>query len=682
MTATRVNPAIFEWNGSMGLPEFERIDSSDFEPAFQPRALERDRAEIDAIAGDPSEPTFSNTIDALELSGPDLNRVSSLFWNLVGADADKELKALQTRIAPVLSRHGSETAMNARLFKRIDALWQRHDELELNTERFRVLERMWKRFVRAGAALDPAKQERLSEVSARLAELGARFSQNLLADEADWTMAVEDEAVLDALPADLVSAMASAARQRNRSGHVVTTSRSMITPFLTFCPDRTLREEAFRAWTSRGARGGETDNREIVVEILQLRRERAELLGYRNFATFKLEDQMARRPGDVMALLEEVWEHAVARAAEEEADLREVAQAEGANHAIAPWDWAYYAEKVREERFDFDAAELKPYLTLENVIAAAFETATRLFGLRFREDRDTPRYHRDVRVFEVLNADGSHRAVFVGDYFARPSKRSGAWMSAFQGQRKLGSAQSPIVVNVCNFARADEGPSLISFDDARTLFHEFGHALHGILSNVTYPSLAGTAVARDFVELPSQLYEHWLTVPDVLMRHALHMETGEPMPRELLDKVLAAQTFNAGFDAVEFTASALVDMAFHTAPEPPADPDAFEREKLAALGMPDAITMRHRTPHFAHVFAGDGYSAGYYSYMWSEVLDADAFGAFEEAGDPFDPRLARRLREHIYAIGGSVAPEEAYQAYRGRMPTPEAMLMKRGLKAA
>ena len=678
---TRVNPAIFDWQGPMGLPEFDRIDSEDFAAAFD-AALERDRAEVDAIAERDEAPTFDNTVVALELSGRDLGRTSGLFWNLVGADSDDVLRAEQTRIAPVLSRHASQTASNTALFARIDALWQRRDELNLNTERFRVLERLWKGFVRSGAALEPDDQARLADVSARLAELGAQFGQNLLADERDWHMSVEDEAVLDALPANLRSAMRSAAEERDLAGHVVTTSRSIITPFLTFCPDRALREEAFRAWTSRGERGGDTDNRALVREILALRKERAALLGYRDFASFKLEDQMARRPDNVVSLLEEVWSHALPRAREEEAALREAMRAEGVNHDVAPWDWAFWSEKVRQRRFDFDEAELKQYLALDNMIAAAFDTATRLFGVTFREDRDTPRYHPDVRVFEVVNPDGSHRAVFMGDYFARPSKRSGAWMSAFRSQHRLDEGQTPIVVNVCNFAKASGRPTLLSFDDARTLFHEFGHALHGIMSDVTHPSVAGTAVARDFVELPSQLYEHWLSVPDVLHEHARHVETGEPMPEALLDKVLAAQTFNAGFDAVEFTASALVDMAYHTAPEVPDDPMAFERAELERLDLPAAITMRHRTPHFAHVFSGDGYSAGYYSYMWAEVLDADAFEAFREAGDPFDPGTARRLREHVYSIGGAAAPEETYQAFRGRMPTPNAMLEKRGLKAA
>ena len=405
MTISLVNPAVFDWTGAMGLPEFERIDSTDFEPAFEV-ALDENRHEIDAIAASDDEPTFANTIDALELSGAKLARVSALFWNLVGADSDDVLRSVQTRIAPRLSRHASQTAMNAKLFARIETLWRRRDELDLNTERFRVLERTRKRFVRSGAALPKAEQEELAEVSARLSELGARFSQNLLRDEREWFMPVEDEAVLAALPASLRAVMAAAARERAVDGHVVTTSRSVITPFLAACPDRELRREAFEAWTSRGARGGETDNRALIEEILALRQRRAKLLGYRNFAEFKLEDQMARRPAAVLELLEEVWGHAVARARDEEAALAAKAAESGEAHDIAPWDWAFYTEKVRAERFSFDQAEVKPYLALENMLAAAFETASRLFGLSFREDRDTPRYHRDVRVFEVLNADG------------------------------------------------------------------------------------------------------------------------------------------------------------------------------------------------------------------------------------------------------------------------------------
>jgi len=680
---TGIDGAMFDWDGPGGLPRFERIASDDFEPAFD-IALETARAEIDAISADPDEPTFDNTITALELAGRKLGRVSSLFRNLLGANADPVLQALEKAIAPRLSRHASRTAADSALFARVDDLWSRRDDLELSIERTRVLERIRTNFVRGGATLDDADRAELADLLARLSELGAVFGQNLLADERDWTLPVEGEAVLDALPESLRSAMRGAARERGLDGHLVTTSRSLMTPFLSFCPDRSLRERAFAGWTSRGARGGTTDNRTIIPEILALRARRAALLGYPSFAAFKLEDQMAGTPDAVLALLERVWAHAVPAAEEERAALERCAADDGAEHAIAPWDWAFYAAKVRRKRFALDPAALAPHFSLEAMIGAAFDVASRLFGLRF-ERRDWPAYHPDVRVWEVRAEDGTHRALFLGDYFARPSKRSGAWMGALRVQHGLPSGdtagQRPFVVNVMNFARPNEGePALLSFDDARTLFHEFGHALHGMLSDVVYPSVAGTAVARDFVELPSQLYEHWLTVPDVLSEHARHVVTGEPLSPEVLESLLATRTHEAGFDAVEFTASALMDIVYHTTdPERIGDVDAFEHAELERFGMPEGVTMRHRSPHFAHVFTGDGYSSGYYSYLWSEVLDADAFVAFDEAGSAFDPRTARRLRDEIYARGGSRPERDSYLAFRGAMPNPDAMLRNRGL---
>ncbi len=693
---SKVNEALFSWNGPMGLPEFDRISSKDFAVAFD-LALQRDRARINQIADNSEEPTFENTIDALEASGDeaddsrasseDLSRVSALFWNLIGADSDDVLRELERDIAPKMSRHMSETSSNKNLFRRVDSLWQNRSDLGLTLEQERVLERRWKGFVRGGAALDDAGQQRLAAINARLAELGAGFSQNILADEKDWVLVIESEDGLTGLPDTLRSAMAEAASERGHAGkHAVTLSRSIIEPFLTFSEKRDLREEAFKAWIARGENGGATDNRAHVREIVALRQEKANLLGYESFADFKLENQMAKKPGAVTDLLEKVWDKALDKAEQEEKDLAELIAESGANHDVAPWDWRHYSEKLRARKFDFDEAELKPYLALENIIDAAFDVANRLFGIIISERKGIHAYHPDVRVFEVTNPDGSHRAVFIGDYFARPSKRSGAWMSGFQSQHRLPVrggkiGETPIIVNVMNFAKAAQGEqTLLSMDDARTLFHEFGHALHGILSDVTYPSVAGTAVARDFVELPSQVYEHWLTVPEVLSKHARHMETGEPIPLGLLEKVLAATTFNAGFGAVEFTASALVDMEFHKAHDKPIeDVVAFEQQTLENLGMPKAIAMRHRTPHFAHVFSGDGYSAGYYSYMWSEVLDADAFSAFEEKGDPFDTDLARRLHDHIYSAGGAVDPEDTYLAFRGKMPSPDAMIEKRGL---
>ncbi|MFD0916568.1 M3 family metallopeptidase [Pseudahrensia aquimaris] len=678
-----VNPHIFQWNGPLGLPEFDKIASTDFKEAFD-HALTLDRAHIDAIADNGAEPTFENTIEALEgahdANAEALSRVASIYWNLVGADSNDDLRAIEGDIASRLSRHSSETATNKKLFSRIDALWQNRDSLSLTHEQERVLERKWKGFVKGGAALPDAEQKTLADINARLAELGANFSQNVLGDEKDWFLILTDEAELTGLSEGLRQSMKSAAEERGKEGYAVTLSRSIIEPFLSSSDRRDLREQAYKAWLARGENEGERDNREIIAETLKLRQQRAELLGHENFARFKLEDQMAKTPEAVVELLETVWDKAKAKAEKEEADLAQMIARTGANHDVAPWDWRYYSEKVRAEKFDFDEDAIKPYLSLDAMIEAAFDVATKLFGITFKEHKDANAYHPDARIFEVLNKDGSHRATFIGDYFARTSKRSGAWMSAFQGQHKLGEGQAPIIINVCNFAKPPKGqPALISMEDARTLFHEFGHALHGILSDVTYPSVAGTSVARDFVELPSQLYEHWLTVPAVLSQHARHVETGEPMPRELLDKVLAAQTFNAGFAAVEFTASALVDMAFHTAKEVPEDVIAFEKQELERLGMPKAISMRHRTPHFAHVFSGDGYSAGYYSYMWSEVLDADAFSAFEETGDVFDIETAKRLHDHIYSAGGSVDPEETYKAFRGKMPTADAMIEKRGL---
>ena len=680
------NPALFEWCGPFALPEFERIADADFRAGFDTAFAAHD-AEIAAISETPDEPTFDNTIVALERAGEALARISSLFWSRAGTDTNDLIQALEPEIAGRISRHTSRIAMNAALFARVDALYRRRDALGLETEASRVLERRWKEFVRAGAMLPPDGQRRLAEINERLAGLGTRFGQNVQNDEKNWSMVLSQEGELAGLPDFVRDAMASAAEERGFPGkHAVTLSRSVIEPFLTFSQRRDLRERAFGAWAARGESAGR-DNRPVITEILGLRAEKARLLGYESFAACKLDDTMAKSPRAVEALLARVWEKAVARAAREEAELARAAAAEGSNHAIAPWDWRYYAEKVRAGRFDFTEQDLKPYLQLDNIIAACFDVAHRLFGIRVEERHGVRAYHPDVRVFEVADADGRRIGIFLGDYFNRPSKRSGAWMGAFRRQDGLAreghpEGARPIVYNVMNFARPAPGkPALLSLDDARTLFHEFGHALHGLLSDVTYPSVSGTSVSRDFVELPSQLYEHWLTVPEILGRYAVHYRTGEAMPGPLLDKVLAAESFNAGFQTVEFTASALVDMAYHVERDTIADPAAFEAALLKRLGMPASIVMRHRSPHFLHIFSGDGYSAGYYSYMWSEVLDADAFDAFRETGDAFDPAKASLLRSKILSVGGSVDPEDAYRAFRGRLPTPDAMMRQRGLVA-
>ncbi len=666
------NPLLASWTTPFELPPFEKIRDEDFAPAMEV-AISEARAGVDAIAGNPEAPTFENTIEALELSDQLLHRVANVFYNLAGSDATPKREELQREFAPKLSALSSEISNNTKLFARIDDLWQRRDALDLTDEQRRVLELSHRGFVRSGAALEGAARERLTDVMARLSVLGTQFVQNLLADERAWFMEL-DEADLEGLPDFVIDAARAAGEEKGADRPVVTLSRSLIVPFLQFSPRRDLREKAYRAWGARGANGGETDNREIAAETLALRQERAKLLGYKDFAAFKLETEMAGSAKKVRDLLMAVWEPAKAQAEADAEKLAAMMVDDGVNGPLEPWDWRYYSEKRRKAEHDLDEAGLKPYLSLEAMIKAAFDCANRLFGLEFKP-LDVPLYHADARAWEVTR-DGEHVAVFIGDYFARGSKRSGAWCSAMRSQKKLGGDTRPIVVNVCNFAKGD--PALLSYDDARTLFHEFGHALHQMLSDVTYSSISGTSVARDFVELPSQLYEHWLEVPEVLENFATHVETGEPMPKDLLDRLLAAQTYDMGFSTVEYVASALVDLDFHDG-DVPDDPMASQKKTLDRIGMPHAIEMRHRTPQFAHVFAGDGYSSGYYSYMWSEVMDADAFAAFEEAGGPFDPEMAKALETHILSAGGSQEADVLYTAFRGRMPGVEALLKGRGL---
>jgi peptidyl-dipeptidase Dcp len=664
-----------------GIPDFANIKTDDYRPGFA-RALTEHRGEIDAIASNASDPTFDNTIAALERSGGALRRIEAVFWNLVGTDADEALQGIEREMAPIMARHYLEITTNTALFARIDRLFESRASLGLDPEELRVLERTHKNFVRAGAKLNSAGQKRLTEIIERLAVLSTLFSQNVLADVAEYKLVLEDEDDLAGLPESLRASAARNAQEKGHPGkHVVTLARSDYETFMQFSTRRDLREALFRAWTMRGESGGATDNRAIMSEIIALRDERAKLLGYASFADYKLDDTMAKTPVHVRGLLDEVWQPARARANDERATLQTKANEEGANFDIAAHDWRFYSEKVRKEAHDFDEAELKPYLQLDNIIAAAFYTATQLFGLQFSEVHGLALYHPDVRAFDVRDRDGKHVALFLGDYFARASKRGGAWMSGFRTQQRLEGDIRPIIVNVMNFAKPPEGrPALLSLDDARTLFHEFGHALHGMLSDVTYPLISGTSVAGDFVELPSQLYEHWRLRPEILGRFALHAESGEPMPAAFIERVLASRHFNQGFATVEYCASAIVDLDLHLQSKPgDLDVVGFERATLARIDMPEAITMRHRTPHFSHIFAGDGYAAGYYSYLWSEVLDADAFAAFEEAGNVFDPELARRLYTHVYSAGGRQDAADAYIAFRGRMPTIEPLLSKRGL---
>jgi peptidyl-dipeptidase Dcp len=607
--------------------------------------------------------------------------VSAVFYDLVSAHSSPELLEIDSEVSLRQARHWNPILMNAVLFGRIAQLHQNRATLGLTPEQTRLLERTYTRFHRAGAGLDDAAKKRMADINERLAQLGTAFSHHLLADEQAWLLEL-GEADRDGLPESFVAAAQAAAAERELPGKaIVTLSRSSVEPFLKDSNRRDLREKVFKAFTARGDNGNANDNNATIVEILTLRQESARLLGYQTFAAYRLEDSMARTPQAVRDLLERVWQPARARALADRDALQALIAEEGGNFTLAPWDWRYYAEKLRRRRANFDDAAIKPYLALDNMIAAAFDCATRLFGVTFSERKDIPVWHPDVRVWEVKDAAGKHKALFYGDYFARPSKRSGAWMTSLRDQQTLDGEVSPLIINVMNFSKGAQGqPALLSPDDARTLFHEFGHGLHGMLSNVTYPSLSGTSVFTDFVELPSQLYEHWQEQPQVLRQFARHYESGEPLPDDLLQRFLAARKFNQGFATVEFVSSALLDLEFHTQPAAASrDVGVFERKELDKIGMPAEIVLRHRPTQFGHIFSGDHYAAGYYSYMWSEVMDADAFGAFEEAGDIFDPAVAKRLHDDIYSSGGSREPDEAYIAFRGRKPEPDALLRRRGL---
>lgn len=669
------NPLMQEWTTAFGLAPFDQIKDADFAPAIE-TAMAKTREEVQKIATAKGSVTFENTIDALELADHDLGRILAVFYNLASADSTPERRDLQRDLAPKLAALRSQIAMNADLFARIEFLWAARNETDMSPEQERVLMLTRQDMIRSGAALGIEQQKQLAQIMDELAQLQTRFTQNLLADEASWEMDIPQK-IADQLPSDLTAALGAAAEEKGRGGCVLTASRSLMTPFLQYCPDRGFRAAAYAGWAERGARGDANDNRAIAGRILALRHQRAQILGYENFASYKLETEMAGTAEAVATLLNTVWTPA-RNAAEHDAEiLQSMLQKDHPNARLAPHDWRYYSEIRRKKDHALDEAELRAYFSLDNMIDAAFSCANRLFGLDITP-LDVPLYHSDARAWEIQR-NGKHVAVFVADYFARGSKRSGAWCSAMRSQQKLQGDIRPIVVNICNFSKppADQ-PALLSYDDARTLFHEFGHALHHMLSDVTYPSISGTSVARDFVELPSQLFEHWLEEPAVLSEFAGHHITGAPIPDELRDRLLAARSYDTGFSTVEYVSSALVDLGFHTG-TPLADPMQAQAEILDGLGMPAAITMRHATPHFAHVFSGDGYSAGYYSYMWSEVMDADAYDAFVEKGDPFDPETAASLEANILSRGGAQPAEDLYTAYRGRMPDIQPLLKGRGL---
>jgi peptidyl-dipeptidase Dcp len=673
------NPFFSPWTNAFGFPPFDLIKPEHFPPALD-RGMEEGLADFEAIAGFTEAPTFANTIEAMESAGRLLDRVCSVFFNLNSSHTNEELEAIARDYSPKLAQYNAKISLNPALFARVSDLYKRRDELGLETDQMRLLERSYLGFVRSGAALAEDAKARMAAISERMATLTTLFGQHVQADEQSWQLVLE-EADLDGLPDYVREAAAQAAAERGlEDRYVITLLRSSVEPFLTFSTNRELREKAYKAWTNRGANGGDTDNHNLIREIVALRAEQARLLGYATYADYKLDDTMAKEPAAVLNLLRQVWEPARLQALAERDLIQNEASSAGFPGSIAAWDWRLYAERVRKARFDLDDAEIKPYFLLENMVRAMFDTATKLFGVKFREISDLPLYHPDAKVYEVVDAaTGDHVGLFIQDNFARSSKRSGAWMSAYRSSEFFAEAITPIIVNNSNFAKSK--PSLLTFNDAETLFHEFGHALHGLLSKARYPSQSGTCVRRDFVEFPSQVYEHWLAAPETLRTYAVHVETGEPIPEELLTRMLEARKFGQGFNTLAYTSSALLDMEIHSQTNPDnLDPEAFERDALERLGMPAEVGMMHRLPHFKHLFSG-GYAAGYYSYMWSEVLDADGFDAFKEAGDVFDPELSKRLKD-IYEAGDTRDPMELYVSFRGREPKTEALLRHRGLLAA
>ena len=668
------------WTGPYGgVPPWDLVRTNEFVDAFD-KAITMAQADIERIANETAPPTFENTIVAMESAGETLERLESLFGVHSSNLNTGPMPDIEKAIMPKLSEHADSVTQNEKLFARIAAVYESDAKDSLGTAEKRLIEDRYKQFVRRGAKLSAEDKVRLSGINKRLATLFTQFSQNVLSDEEKYVTWIESKDDLAGLPNSVVAAMAKAAKDRNQEGKwAVTNTRSSMDPFLTYADNRELREKVWRTYYDRGDNGDDNDNNGIIAEILRLRAERAKLLGYESHAHWRLEPQMAKKPAATMELMMKVWPKAVARVREEVADMQKIADKEGKGITIEPWDYRYYAEKVRKEKYDLDFNEVKPYLQLEKLREGMMWAAGELYGLQFEQIHDVPVFHPDVRVWEVKNADGKHVGLWYLDPYAREGKRSGAWMTAYRVQENMGKPVTPIVSNNSNFVKAAEGePVLISWDDAVTLFHEFGHALHGLLSKVKYPSQAGTSVARDYVEFPSQLNEHWLPTPEILNRFAVHYETGKPIPKPLLEKIERAKTFNQGFATVEYLASALVDMELHLSSQKEINPDVFEREALKELGMPREIVMRHRTPHFQHIFSGDSYSAGYYSYLWSDALTADAAEVFEEAGTYYDPAIAKRLHDNIMSVGDTIDPADGFRAFRGRDVDTRALLRKRG----
>lgn len=673
------NILLNEWTGPYGgVPPFDRVEVGDFKPALE-QGMALNLTEIDAITANSEPATFENTIAPLERSGKALNRAIASYWVWASTMSNDEFREAESEMEPKLAAFQDQINQNAELFARVEAVYDSPEKDQLTAEQQRLVWDYYTDFVRSGANLSDADKARVAEINLRLATLYTDFSSNLLHDEETYVTYISSDQ-LGGLPDSFVAAAASAATARDHDGeYAITNTRSSMDPFLTYSDERDLREEVWRTYYNRGDNGDEYDNNAGISEILRLRAERVKLQGYETFAHRAIEKQVAKKPEAAMELLMSVWPAAVARVRAEVADMQAIADAEGANVTIAAWDYRYYAEKVRKDKYDLDANEVKQYLQLEKLREAMFWASGQLYGFEYAPVDNVPVYHADVRVWDVTR-DGEHVGLWYFDPYARRGKRSGAWMNDYRPQERMDDDIKTIVSNNSNFVKGSPGePVLISWDDAETMFHEFGHAIHGLNSDVTYPSLSGTNVARDYVEFPSQINERWLSTPEVLNQFALHHETGEPIPQELVDKIKQAATFNQGFATAEYLASAIVDMKFHTIADPgDIDPDAFERETLAEIGMPDEIPMRHRTPQFAHIFSSEGYAAGYYSYLWAEVFTADAFEAFLEADGPYDPVVAKRLYDNVMSVGNTIDPAEGYRNFRGRDFDTNALMRDRG----
>ncbi len=676
-------PLLEQWDTPFGVPPFEAIKLEHYQPAFE-AAMQQHRQEVRAIYVKRSTPTFDNTIAALDRSGALLDQVSNVFFAMTSAMTNDPLQAIAKEIAPKLSQHRDEIFLNELLFQRIEAVYESQDQLDLSGEQKRLLEEYYKDFVRGGANLPVDKKKQLKEINSKLSVLSVRFGENVLKENNRFELVIDDKADLAGLPDASIAGAAETAKQRGHEGKwVFTLHKPSLIPFLTYCENRALRERIYRGYINRGNHDDELDNKKILAEMAALRVERANLLGYPTHAHYVLDDNMAEVPENVYKLLNEVWQPAIARAKQEVVDMQQMIDDEQGDFKLASWDWWYYAEKVKKAKYDLDEEMLRPYFKLDNVLKGAFEVATRLYGLQFEKLSNVPVYHKDVTAYEVKDADGSLIGVLFVDYFPRASKRGGAWMSEFRQQKKIdGKDIRPIIYNVGNFSKpTGDKPSLLSLEEVQTLFHEFGHGLHGLLSNCTYKSLAGTEVARDFVELPSQIMENWAVEPVVLKMYAKHYKTGEAMPDALIEKIRKARFFNQGFATTEYLAASFLDMDWHTMRQPKSDVDVleFEQASLDKIGLIPEIISRYRSPYFQHIFAG-GYSSGYYSYLWAEVLDADAFEAFKETGDVFDLEVAKAFRDNILSRGGTEDPMVLYKRFRGKEPNTEPLLKRRGLK--